>query len=333
MDDDFHMRLAIDEAWRYQCVTYPNPAVGALVARRGEILSIEAHHKAGHSHAEVLAFASAYEKMSGRRLPVDREESVKVHDFLLSLPDGFFSDCELFVTLEPCAHDGRTPSCAGLIERLFPKRVVVAMEDPVPEHAGGLKRLAEAGIEITPWVSADLARDLIEPFMIWRERAFVLFKLAQTSNGRIGGGYLSCADSLRHTHMLRSVVDRMVIGGNTVRIDRPRLDARHCGGEAPDLTIFSSRNDFDGDIPLFDIADREVDIVDDLSPLLNIPGFLLVEGGEGMLRALSDDIDWFLIYQTPKLSTNRLSYNIDKKIEFLHTERSGADLMIWSRFG
>ncbi len=333
IDDRFWMKLALHEAWHFQCLTYPNPAVGCAVVKEGRLLSVEAHRKAGESHAEVRALMAAYEALSGRKAPVSWEDADAAHDFLLSQPEHLFHGCTVYMTLEPCVHQGRTPSCAWLLSRLPIHRVVIAHPDPVSSHAGGADLIAENGIEVEMGVCREEAAALIEPFRIWQERAFVLFKLAQTSNGRIGGGYLSGESSLEHVHRLRSVADEMIVGGGTVRADRPRLDCRFCGEEAPDLTIYSRHKEFDTEIPLFSVPRRRVEIRDDLGPLLERPSFLFVEGGEGMLRALQERIDWFLLYQTPKLSSHPLSYNVDQKLEFLHSRKIGRDLMIWSRFG
>jgi len=331
-DDGFFMDLALQEAWRYQGLTHPNPAVGCAVVREGRLLAVEAHRRAGESHAEVRALMAAYEVLSGRKAPVSWEEAGAAHDFLRSLPGGFFSRCELFVTLEPCSHEGRTPSCARLIDALALRKVTIALEDPVPGHGGGAQILIGGGTEVEIGLRREGARDLIEPFLISRKRAFVLFKLAQTSNGRIGGGYLSCPESLEHVHRLREAADELLIGGGTVRVDRPRLDCRFTGAAAPDVTIYSRCDDFDREIPLFGIDGRRVSITDDLEPLLRRPGLLLVEGGEGMLRALRDRIDWLLLYQTPRLSTHPMGYSLEASLEFLHQRRIGRDLMIWSRF-
>jgi diaminohydroxyphosphoribosylaminopyrimidine deaminase/5-amino-6-(5-phosphoribosylamino)uracil reductase len=171
---------------------------------------------------------------------------------------------------------------------------------------------------------------LLEPFMIWQKRAFVLFKIAQTTNGRIGGGYLSSQASLTHVHQLREVCDTLLIGGNTVRVDRPTLDCRFIKGKAPNTKIYAKEDNFDRDIPLFGIENRDVEIVDNLD-FLDKPSFVLVEGGEGMLEALKEKIDWMLIYQTPKLSTNNLTYNTSMNLEFLHQSKKDVDLMIWSK--
>ena len=330
MDDAFYMQLALDEAWKYQILTYPNPAVGAVVVQNGAILAVEAHQKAGTSHAEVLALLSAYETLSKTTIDFDRLDAQKAHAFLLSLPKGFFSQCSIYVTLEPCAHSGKTPSCALLLSQLGVKEVIIGTKDPIKGHDNGAQIVAKQGIKVRVEVLEDACKALIEPFLIWQKRAFVLFKLAQTTNGRIGGGYLSSPESLQHVHRLRGVCDRLLIGGNTVRTDRPRLDCRFTGEIAPDITIYSQEKRFDNTIPLFNVPQRVVDISDRLD-FLKHPSFVLVEGGEGMLKALKDRIDWLLVYQTPKLSTNDLSYNIEMNLAFVHQVRMGRDIMIWSR--
>ena len=327
MNDEFFMQLALDEAWKYQLLTYPNPAVGAVVALDGKILSVEAHQKAGTSHAEVLALLSAYETLSQQKIDFDRFDAHKVHDFLRTLPKGFFSDCTIYVTLEPCAHQGKTPSCASLLELLNLKRVIIGTRDPIAGHDKGAERLRN----VVFGVLEKECQALLEPFMIWQKGTFVLFKLAQTTNGRIGGGYLSSKASLTHVHKLREVCDALLIGANTVREDRPTLDCRFTNGNAPNVVIYTKNDNLDREIPLFHVPNRDVSVTNRLD-FLQKPGFVMVEGGEGMLKVLKEKIDWLLFYQTPKLSTNDLSYNIDMKLAFLHQAKKDVDLMIWSRY-
>ncbi len=326
MNDSFFMQLAINEAWKYQLLTYPNPAVGAVVVKDGTLLSIEAHQKAGTSHAEVLALLGAYEKITQKSIDFDRFDAYMAHKFLRALPKGFFENCEIYVTLEPCSHEGKTPSCASLLSVLNLKRVIIATKDPIKGHDNGSDILAN----VTIGVKEDRALKLLEPFLIWQERAFVLFKLAQSTNARIGGGYLSSKESLIHTHKLRAVSSKMLIGGNTVRVDRPTLDCRFIDAKAPDIYIYTRSDDLDRDIALFGVESRDVKLGDDLS-FLQKPSFVLVEGGEGMLQAMAKKIDWMLFYQTPKLSCNNLTYNIDMDLEFLHIDKNDIDLMIWSK--
>ena len=326
MTDEFYMQLALDKAWQYQGLTYPNPAVGAIVTLNGKILAIEAHKKAGTSHAEVLALLSAYETLSNTYIDFDPKDAQKAHTFLLTLPSKFFSECTIYVTLEPCSHQGQTPSCASLLQSLALARVIIGIRDPIEGHDGGLEKLENASVGILE----EKCKTLLKPFMIWQKRAFVLFKLAQTSNGRIGGGYLSSKASLTHVHQFREVCTALLIGGNTVREDRPTLDCRFVEAKAPNVKIYSKEDNFDRDIPLFGIENRDVEIVNQLD-FLERPSFVLVEGGEGMLNALKKKIDWMLIYQTPKLSTNNLTYNTTMNLQFLHQAKKDVDLMIWSR--
>ncbi len=327
MNDEFYMQLAIDEAWKYQLLTYPNPAVGALVVQNGAVLSIEAHQRAGTSHAEVLALVRAYEKISGTQVEFDPLDAYAAHDFLRSLPDGYFAECEIYVTLEPCAHEGKTPSCASLLSYLRLKRVIIGTLDPVPRHTGGALMLdnVETGL------LEEKCQVLTEPFRMWDKRQpFVLFKIAQTHNGRIGGGIISSEESRRHVHQLRSVCRRLIVGGNTVRTDRPILDARLIDGKAPDVTILSHDPSPDLSIPLFRVPGRSVEISRSIE-WHRCQGFILVEGGGQLLDQMSDQVNWLLTYQAPKLSEEQLSYNTPMNLEYLHTSRIGGDIMIWSR--
>ena len=329
-NDNIYMQLAIDKAWQYQGLTYPNPAVGAVVTHNNKILSIEAHQKAGNSHAEVLALVRAYEILSSTQIGFDIQDSHKSHSLLLSLPKDFFAGCCIFVTLEPCSHRGKTPSCASLLSSLSLDRVVIGLLDPIEGHGGGKDKLSN----VTVGVLRDKCLELIEPFLIWQKKAFVLFKLAQTSNAKIStdknSGYLSSKASLISVHQMRSVCDTLLIGGNTVRTDRPTLDCRFVEANPPNIKIYSKEDNFDREIPLFKVSHREVNIVYSLE-FLEIPSFIIVEGGEGMLNILKDKIDWILIYQTPKFSNNNLTYSSDIDLEFLHQESKGVDLMLWSR--
>ena len=254
--DEIYMQLALNKAWEYQGLTYPNPAVGAVVTCKGKILSVEAHQKAGTSHAEVLALISAYETLSNAKVKIDPFNAKEAHAFLLNLPQNIFSECTIYVTLEPCSHEGKTPSCASLLKTLNLMRTVIGTKDPIVGHDTGADRLNN----VTMGILENECKALLEPFVIWQKRAFVLFKLAQTSNGQIGGGYLSSKASLIHVHQLREVCDTLFIGGNTVRVDRPTLDCRFTEGKAPNIVIYSKSDDFDRNVPLFSVENREVKV-------------------------------------------------------------------------
>ncbi|MDD5548679.1 MAG: bifunctional diaminohydroxyphosphoribosylaminopyrimidine deaminase/5-amino-6-(5-phosphoribosylamino)uracil reductase RibD [Sulfurovaceae bacterium] len=327
----FFMQIAIDVAWGNQLLTYPNPAVGAVVVEDGKILSIEAHKKAGSSHAEVLALVSAYETKSGKKVSFDKNDSSASHEFLRSLPKDFFSKCSIYVTLEPCSHIGKTPSCAMLLGDLNLADVYVACKDPIVEHSGGAEYLSNLGIDVKLGILEAKAKELLEPFTIWQNRAFVVFKLAQSLNGRIGGKNISSLPSRTHMHDIRNVCSKLLIGGSTVRSDRPILDSRLVDGKAPDVFIYSKDEKMiDKSIPLFNVENRSVEIGDNLD-FLSTPSLVMIEGGGEMLEALRDKIDWLLVYQAPTLSANKLSYNTDLRLKTLHIDKKEEDIIIWSK--
>ncbi len=105
MRDDFFMRLAIGEAWKYQGLTYPNPAVGAVVvSKEGAILSIAAHRMSGAPHAEVLALKNAYTVLTGDRVIEHCENARDIHHYLHVNAAEIFHGCRIYTTLEPCNH-------------------------------------------------------------------------------------------------------------------------------------------------------------------------------------------------------------------------------------
>jgi len=319
---DFFMQLAIKQAWKYQGLTYPNPAVGAVVVKNNQILSIAAHQFAGGPHAEVYAIKEAFENLTNSKINLN--DSKDIHSFLLQNHNNIFHHCNIYTTLEPCNHIGKTPSCANLIEKLGFQKVYIGAKEQNIEARGGARRLKNVEFGIME----KECEDLIEPFKIWQKRAFVLFKLAQTHNGKITGGYISSKQSLTLVHKIREKITKLVIGGNTVKIDRPTLDCRLVSKKAPDVQIYSNQ-EFDKTIPLFQVKDRVVEISKDLS-FLDKPGFVLVEGGENMLRAFAQYVDWFLIFQAPHMSDNE-GYNANINLKHIHIDRNDNDIIIWSK--
>ena len=113
IDDNFYMKLAIDEAWKYQLLTYPNPAVGCVIVKDGRLLAIEAHKEVGLPHAEINALKTAFLTQDSNSILKVKNSSHEIHDFLSKNHNNFFNDCEIYTTLEPCNHEGKTPSCAN----------------------------------------------------------------------------------------------------------------------------------------------------------------------------------------------------------------------------
>jgi diaminohydroxyphosphoribosylaminopyrimidine deaminase/5-amino-6-(5-phosphoribosylamino)uracil reductase len=317
------MDLAVEEAWKYQFLTYPNPAVGAAVLVKNRLF-VSAHKKAGEPHAEVNALWDAYRAFH----PVPAlTTSHEIHEFLIANHNNFFKDANVYVTLEPCAHIGKTPSCANLLKQLKPKSVTIGWPDPIEGHGGGAVILKNAGIEVK-MLNDKQCFDLIEPFIKWSKDKFIFFKLAQSFNGAITGGYISSENSLNWVHSVRDKIDLLVIGGNTVRIDRPTLDARRAGGRAPDVLIYSKQKIFDQSIPLFNVADRKVFIEEKLDKINNYK-FVMVEGGERLYNELKEFVDWKVFIISPKMY-DRINYKSEDEFEILHVEKRD-DLIVFGR--
>ncbi len=297
----FYMQKAVDIAWRYQLLTYPNPAVGACVVKDNQILSIEAHKKAGSPHAEVNALKSAYLIAYPTSPLKDFEESFEIHNFLIENHNDFFKDCEIFVTLEPCNHIGKTPACANLLKEVGFSKVTIGSLDPNNLASGGRGTLEKSGITVEVGVLKEECDNLLFPFLKWHNDRFRFFKLAIRADGSCDGGYITTKDSLTLVHQLRTKLDLLIIGGNTVRIDRPTLDSRFAiSGKSPDVLIYSKEKDFDRTIPLFSVPNRTVTIGDNLE---NIDAkFSMVEGGWKLLENLQNTCDCLVLFVSYKES-------------------------------
>lgn len=329
IDDNFYMKLAVDEAWKYQLLTYPNPAVGCVVVKDGKLLSIEAHKEAGKPHAEVNALKSAFLSYDKNSLLSVKDDSFDIHNFLINNHNGFFNDCEIFVTLEPCNHIGKTPSCANLLSILKPKRVVIGVLDPNEKASGGLKFLKEKGIDVICNVLKKECEDLILPFKAWQNRSCIFFKMAQTLNGMIDGN-ISSKRAKIYLHTLRDKIDLLLIGGNTVRIDRPTLDSRYVLGKNPDIFIYSKNKIFDKNIPLFQVPSRNVIISDDLFKILKY-NFIMVEGVYNLLETLKDKIDFLVLIVSSKIryGSNATNENLNLNFEIMHENFLGDEKIIF----
>ena len=328
IDDNFYMKLAIDEAWKYQFLTYPNPAVGCVIVKNGKLIAIEAHKEAGMPHAEVNALKAAFLIENPNSLLKMKNSSHDIHNFLLENHNGYFNDCEIFVTLEPCNHIGKTPSCANLLKELKPKRVIIAHEDTNKIATGGIETLKSVNIDVSLGCMKKEAYDLLYPFIKWSSGTFIFYKMAQTLNGCIDGKVSSKMSQL-YVHTLRDKVDLMLIGGNTVRIDKPTLDARYIGGRAPKVIIYSKNKIFDNNIPLFKVPNRDVIISDDLFKLLDHK-LVMVEGVYNLMNILKEKIDYIILIVNPKIRNGINALNeIDMNFEIIHENYIGKEKIIY----
>lgn len=204
------MRLALDLAKKGYGLTSPNPMVGALLVKNGKIIGQGWHHKAGEPHAEIEALREARAR---RRSP---------------------KGATLYVTLEPCSTEGRTPPCTDTLLKAGLKRVVVGAVDPNPAHAGrGLALLREGALEVTEKVLEAEATRLNEAFNHWivHQTPFVTVKAALTLDGKIAtvagqSKWITGEASRARSMEMREGVDAILVGINTILADNPSLTVR-----------------------------------------------------------------------------------------------------------
>jgi len=216
------MRRALELAAKGQGLVEPNPMVGCVIASGEQILGEGWHRQFGGPHAEVEALRAATANVDG---------------------------ATLYVTLEPCAHHGKTPPCVEAILGARPARVVVAMLDPFPEVSGrGVEQLRPAGIRVDVGLCEQEARTLNAPYLtlIERGRPWVIAKWAMTLDGKLAtrtgsSRWISGSVSRQRVHALRRRVDGILVGSRTARLDDPLLTARPPGPRTATRIVLDSR--------------------------------------------------------------------------------------------
>jgi diaminohydroxyphosphoribosylaminopyrimidine deaminase/5-amino-6-(5-phosphoribosylamino)uracil reductase len=276
------LERALELAERGRGATRPNPVVGAVIVREGQIVGEGWHERYGGPHAEINALAAAGDQTRGATMAV---------------------------TLEPCSHHGKTPPCVDALIAARVARVVAGAEDPNPEVSGrGFKRLRAAGIEVEV-ADGELgfrARVQNEGYRTWvaKGRPFVTYKVAATLDGRVtvsGRRWVTGEASRRLVHELRAQVDAVAVGMGTVRADQPLLTAREVGVERqPRRLAFGS-----GPLP----EGSELELRTGPLPLelaqLAEEGVqsLLLEGGPTLATAFlaADLVDKVLVFVAPTI--------------------------------
>jgi diaminohydroxyphosphoribosylaminopyrimidine deaminase / 5-amino-6-(5-phosphoribosylamino)uracil reductase len=222
--DAVYMQRCITLAQQALGRTAPNPLVGAVIVQAGQIVGEGFHPQAGQPHAEVFALREAADRAFG---------------------------ATLYVNLEPCSHYGRTPPCADAVINAGLKRVVVGMVDPNPQVAGsGIAKLRAAGIEVQVGVEEPDCQLLNEAFShrILHGRPFGILKYAMTLDGKIAtttghSAWVTGPAARTRVHELRSAVDAIIIGGNTMRRDDPHLTTHGISAHQPLRVVMSRRLD------------------------------------------------------------------------------------------
>jgi len=331
INKNFYMNLALREAWKYQGLTYPNPAVGCtIVGKHGEVLAVQAHKKAGEPHAEVEALKIAYYKLTSDKKILTLTTSAQIHTHLLENHNGCFSGISVFTTLEPCSHIGKTPSCATLLSKLKIKKLFVGSQDSNKEASGGNEIVKESNIEVEDSLLKEECDALLKPFNTWKKERFVFFKWAQRLNGTVDSGVISSQKSRTLVHAMRDVCDLLVIGGNSVRVDRPTLDARLVNGRAPDVLILSRSGEFDKTIGLFHVKNRKVIISDNFDILKEYKN-IIIEGGGNMFELSKDIADYYLCFLSPQMGGDISFMGIDEKFEILNILQDEQDIIMWMK--
>lgn len=224
--DERFMQMAIDLALKGSGYVNPNPRVGCVIVHNGEVVGKGYHTAYGKPHAEIEAIADAERR-------------------------GFnnCSDAEIYVNLEPCSHQGKTPPCAPeLIAKRF-KRVIIGMIDPFPEVAGrGVAMLRAAGIDVSVGVLEDKCRWINRFFInsVFGVMPYMILKAGMSLDGNIAtrrgeSQWITCEESRRRSHLIRAEVDAVMVGKTTALKDNPRLDVRGMKGRSPKRVILDTK--------------------------------------------------------------------------------------------
>ena len=331
-EDRKYMLRALHLARQAWGMTSPNPMVGALIVKDGRIVGEGFHLRAGTAHAEVNALQAAQSAAEG---------------------------ATMYVTLEPCSTYGRTPPCTEAIKKAGIKRLVAACTDFNARHAGrGFEILRQTGIEVKTGVCQAAAIELNKAFFsyITRQRPYVILKMATTLDGTIAtvsgdSKWITGSAARKRVQELRRWCDAIMVGGETVRIDRPSLTVREPSDWPcqPRKLVFSSMKQtalqkyFPDDPGACSVCPRTPEEWQNLLTGLAAQGVngLLLEGGSELAGAalqagIVDEVEFHI---APKLLTGRNSrsavggsdplklteaYNLDK----LRIKRAGSDLIV-----
>lgn len=215
MQDEFYIKRCIELAKKATGDTYPNPLVGSVIVHDGKIIGEGYHHKAGENHAEINAINSVEDK-------------------------SLISESTIYVSLEPCAHFGKTPPCAlKIVELGFKKVVIGAMDSHDKVNGKGKKIIQDAGIEVISGVLEKECIDLNKRFFTYhqKKRPFIVLKWAQSENGFIDKDFkptpISNSLTKQFVHELRNNEHAILIGTMTALRDNPSLTTREITGRNP----------------------------------------------------------------------------------------------------
>lgn len=308
--DEKYMRRCIQLAQNGLCNAAPNPMVGAVIVHNGRIIGEGYHVRCGEAHAEVNAIRSV-------KNPALLKEST------------------IYVSLEPCAHYGKTPPCADLIVEKGIPRIVIGCQDPFSEVAGrGIRKLQEAGREVIVGVLEEECRWLIRRFITFhtQKRPYITLKWAESADGfidriRTNGTpvVLSSPLTAMTVHKRRAEHKAIMVGRRTALLDNPSLSVRNWYGEHPVRIVLDRHGSLPSTLQLFDNSiptlvftagktalsgkteyisiDFGEAILPQIMQILHARGLqsLLLEGGSRLLQSFIDSGLWdeIFIEQSP----------------------------------
>lgn len=303
--DEKYIRRCIELASNGLCNAAPNPMVGAVIVHNGKIIGEGYHAKCGEGHAEVNAIRSV------------KDETL-------------LKEATIYVSLEPCSHYGKTPPCADLIISKGIPRVVVGCIDPFSQVSGrGIRKLREAGIDVTVGVLEEECKNLIRRFVTFntQKRPYITLKWAESADGYIdinreNGSpvVLSTPVTSMYVHKQRAEHKAILVGRRTALLDNPSLTTRNWYGKNPlrlvidrNLTLPAELKLFDHSTPTMVFTEKQknsednleyvaLDFSKDILPQICTVLYdrkiqsLLVEGGTTLLQSFIDSELWDEIF-------------------------------------
>lgn len=303
--DEKYIRRCIELASNGLCNAAPNPMVGAVIVHNGKIIGEGYHARCGEGHAEVNAIRSV------------KDESL-------------LKESTIYVSLEPCSHYGKTPPCADLIISKGIPRVVVGCIDPFSQVSGrGIRKLRDAGIDVTVGVLEDECKNLIRRFVTFntQKRPYITLKWAESADGFIDINreygspvVLSTPITSMYVHKQRAEHKAILVGRKTALLDNPSLTTRNWYGANPLRLVIDRTLSLPSDLKLFDhstptivfTAEKKeneenleyitLDFSKDILPQILTVLYerkiqsLLVEGGTTLLQSFIDSCLWDEIF-------------------------------------
>lgn len=233
--DQHWMHRALDLARKGLGHVEPNPLVGCVLVKDHQLVASGWHQQFGGPHAEIHALQEAGSRAAG---------------------------CTLYVTLEPCSHQGKTPPCTTAIQQAGIQRVVIGQQDPFTEVNGqGIQQLEEAGLEIERGVLETECRHLNGPYLkrLATGKPWVLAKWAMSRDGKLAASdgssrWISSPTSRELVHQIRGRMDAILVGRETALLDNPQLTARPPGARVPTRIVMTTLADLPSDLTLLQTA-------------------------------------------------------------------------------